>query len=398
MYRRRIGNGTIQGGSTSNMNKSETMTSRRRVLAAINHEIPDRMPIDLGTHFSTGISVFAYYNLRKHLGLSTDHVEMIDCVQMLGNVDNDIADRFHIDTVLLNPSWPKAYSWSPREGYTFSVPETFKPEQQPDGGWKIRVPEGEMYMPAGGFFFDGAWPDFYRMSPEDKLDFFAGRAERLYKETDKFTMMMGFSAYFHGLDFACDMLTDPEKCMEDNERILKEQIDRFDSINAKMGRFIQGIEINSDLGTQQGLMCTPDSYAECCQPYLKRFCSHVHETSDIKIFMHSCGSIIKALPMIIDAGVDVLNPVQISAREMDPKTLKENYGKDICFWGGGCNTQVALWQYSPEEIREHVKKLIDIFKPGSGFVFNQVHNIMGNVPPENIVAMLDTAYENSFYD
>lgn len=375
----------------------ETMTSRQRVLSAINHQEPDRMPIDLGVHFSTGISAFAYYNLRNHLGLSTDKVEMIDCVQMLARVDDDILERFHVDTVLLNPAWPKPYFWQPREGYRFQVPDTFRPEAQPNGAWKVEINGNSMYMPEGGFFFDGAWPDFYCMSEEDKLDFFAKRAEKLYKETDKFTMMMGYGAFFGGLDFACDMLTDPELCIEQNEHHLKAQIEKFDRMNAKMGKYVQAIELNSDLGTQQGLMCTPDSYAECCQPFLKKFCQHVHETSDIKIFLHSCGSVIKAIPMLIDAGVDVLNPVQISAREMDPKVLKEQFGDKICFWGGGCETQTALWSYTPDQIRDHVKELVSIFKPGGGFVFNQVHNIMGNVPPENIVAMLDTAYENSWY-
>lgn len=384
--------------NTGNRKPAETMTSRERVLAAIEHRTPDRMPIDLGTHFSTGISAFAYYNLRKHLGLSTEDVEMIDCVQMLARVDDDIIDRFHVDTVLLNPEWPVHKKWTPREGYAFHVPTTFNPESQPDGGWKIHTDGGEMYMPAGGFFFDGAWPDFYCLPQEEKLSLFAKRAEKLYKETDKFTMMMGFSAYFGGLDFACDMLTDPEICKEANEKALASQIEYFDRVNAKMGKYIQGIEVNSDLGTQQGLMCTPDSYEECCLPYLKRFCRHVHETSGIKVFMHSCGSIIKAIPMIIDAGVDVLNPVQISAREMDPRLLKEKFGREICFWGGGCETQTAIWKNTPDEIRGHVKELVNLFKPGGGYVFNQVHNIMGNVPPENIVAMLDTAYENSFYE
>jgi uroporphyrinogen decarboxylase len=374
------------------------MTSRQRILSTIAHQEPDRMPIDLGVHFSTGISAFAYYNLRKHLGLSTDQVEMIDCVQMLARVDEDILERFHVDTVLLNPPWPKPYRWQPREGYEFSVPDTFQPQRQANGAWKVELDGDKLLMPEGGFFFDGAWPDFYHMNEEDKLNLFARRAERLYKETDKFTMMMmGFSAFFGGLEFACDMLTDPDLCRETNQRILDRQIEKFDRMNKKFGKYVQAVEINSDLGTQQGLMCTPDSYVECCLPYLKKFCQHVHDTSDIKIFLHSCGSVYKAIPMLIEAGVDVLNPVQISAREMDPKVLKEQYGDKICFWGGGCETQTVLWRHTPEQIRAHVKELVSIFKPGGGFVFNQVHNIMGNVPPENIVAMLDAAYENSAY-
>ncbi len=375
----------------------ETMTSRQRVLKTINHENTDRMPIDLGVHFSTGISVFAYYNLRRLLGLDVDNIEMIDCVQMLARVDRDVIDRFHIDTVLLNPAWPSTHIWNPRGDYRFRVPDTFHPTQQPDGAWKMPVGDAEMYLPAGGYFFDGAWPDFYGLDDPARMDLFARRAEELYKETDKFTLMMGFCSYFYDLNFACDMLTDPDKCRRLNETMLAREIARFDEVNRRMGGYIQAIELNGDLGMQSGLMCTPDSYEELCYPYLKAFCRHVHENSDIKLFLHSCGSIYRALPMIVDAGVDILNPVQISAREMDPQTLKKEFGDKICFWGGGCETQTALWSYTPQQIREHVKGLVDIFKPGGGFVFNQVHNIMGNVPAENIVAMLDTAYENSFY-
>ena len=376
---------------------SETMTSRERILKTLNHKKPDRMPIDLGVHFSTGISAFAYWNLREHLGLSTDNIEMIDCVQALARVDKDIIDRFHIDTELLNPKWQNPYKWTPRGKYSFSVPDTFQPILQKDGGWKCQTENSEMYMPTGGYFFDGAWPDFYRLPEDEKLDCFAKNAERIYKESYKFTMFMGFSAFFHGLDFACNMLTDPEICKTDNELLLAKQIAQFDKINKKFGRYINAIEINSDLGTQNGLMCTPDSYEETCYPYLKAFCKHVHESSDIKIFMHSCGSIIDAMPYILSAEVDVISPVQISARGMDPIILKEKYGDKICFWGGGCDTQSVLWSKTPDEVAHHTKEMTDMFKPGGSFVFTQVHNIMGNVPPENIVAMLDTAYENSFY-
>ena len=123
----------------------------------------------------------------------------------------------------------------------------------------------------------------------------------------------------------------------------------------------------------------------------------VHESSNIKVFMHSCGSIAPMIPLLIEAGVDILNPVQISAANMDASDLKKKYGSKICFWGGGCNTQHILPNGTPEKVAENTRSLIEAFKPESGFVFNQVHNIMGNVPPENIAAMLDTAYENAWY-
>lgn len=371
------------------------MTSRERVRNAIERKPVDRMPIDFGVHFSTGISVFAYQRLREYLGLNTDKIELIDTSQCLARVDDDILDRFHVDTVLLSPPFEKTKIWNPREDYKFVVPHNFDAVLQPDGAYTVELGGKKMRMPAGGFFFDGDWLNFAGHNEAQMLDAFSLRAEKLHKETERFTMLMGFSAFFDGIEQACDMLVDPEGVMARNEKRLADQIAYFDRVNAKMGKFIDSIEVNGDLGTQLNLMCTPDSYEQTVYPYLKRFCEYVHQNSDIKIFMHACGAINLALPFIVDAGVDAINPVQISANDMDPKTLKETYGKDICFWGGGCDTQNVLWKESPEFVKEHVENLIKIFAKDSGFVFNQVHNIMGNVPPENVVALYDTAYENS---
>ncbi len=380
------------------MAKTEYMTARQRVVAAVNHQQPDRVPIDLGMHFSTGISVFAYQNLRRYLGLPTDNTELIDCVQCLARVEEDVIDRFHVDTILLNPPYQARKQWTPKPGHTVWVPEVFNPVATDDGGYRLEFAGEQLYMPSNGYFFDGGWPDFYDLSMEDKHALFAKRAEKLYMETDKYTMFMGFSGYFGGLDFACDMLTDPEICIEENEKLLEQQIKMFDSVNEKMGKYINCIEINSDLGTQQGLMCTPNSYAEVCLPYLKKFCEHVHNNTDIHVFLHSCGAVSQLIPQFIEAGIDILNPVQISARGMDAQTLKAEYGDRICFWGGGCDTQTVLNNASAEEVAAHTKEQISVFKPNGGYVFNQVHNVMADIKPENIVAMYDTAYENSFYD
>ena len=164
-----------------------------------------------------------------------------------------------------------------------------------------------------------------------------------------------------------------------------------------MGEYIQGICLNSDLGSQAAPFCRPSVYAELCAPYVKRLCTFIHENSDCKVFLHCCGSIKPMIPILIDAGVDILNPVQISAQNMEPRQLKQEFGDKLTFWGGGCNTQEALWRGTPAQVAANVRELVSVFKPGSGFVFNQVHNIMGNVPPQNIVAMLDTAYAESFY-
>ena len=374
------------------------MTRRQRVLAAIEHKTADRMPIDLGVHFSTSISAFAYRDLREYLGLSTDRIVISDPFQMLARVDEDILQRFHCDCLLLNPSWKNPKRWDVRGKYSFLTSDKLQLVLNEEGDWFARRDGKQTRMPVGGYFFDGEGvsADDYN-GPEERMRAYAARAEWIYKETDYFTMQMGFSGFFGGLDFACDVLTEPEEMLEKQKQALALQLSRIQKVIETYGRYIQSIEVNSDLGMQSAPYLRPESYEKFCMPYLKKFCSFVHANSDIKIFMHSCGSINPLIPYIIEAGVDILNPVQISASNMNPQELKSKYGDKICFWGGGCDTQTVLPWAEPEEVSRHVKGLVDTFKPNGGYVFNQVHNIMGNIRPENIVAMLDTAYENSFY-
>lgn len=376
-------------------NKIETMNSRQRVIAAIEHKPVDRVPIDLGVHFSTGISAFAYWNLREYLGLSTDNIKIVDPIQFLARVDEDILNRFHCDCLLLNPCFPNLHEWNPRGKYRFQIPGAMQPKLNSDGSWIVERNGEKARMPKGGFFFDGDWPPFNDDGYSERRE---KRAERIFKETDYFTMLMGFWAFFRSSpDFLCDMLTDPESVKETCQKSLDEQIDYMGNVINSMGQFIQAIEVNSDMGMQNGPFCNPAVYAEICAPYLKKFCSFVHQNSDIKIFMHNCGSIKPFIPILIDCGIDVLNPVQISADNMDPGQLKREFGDKIAFWGGGCNTQQILNMGTPKDVEDNVRILMNIFKPNSGFVFNQVHNIMGDIKPENIVAMFDTAYSESFY-
>lgn len=379
--------------------KRETMSRRDRVLAAICHQQPDRMPIDLGVHFSTGISVFAYQNLRKHLGLSIDNIAIAEVVQMLARVDDDIRARFHCDTMLLNPPWRNPIRWTVRDDFSFWLCNKVLPQQNEKGEWIVSRGNEFMRMPPNGYFFDGAWLSAHDAdSDAEEMELFGQAAERIYKETDYFTLMMGFSAYFNGIEFGCTMLTDPETAIAQQEADLRQNLARIEQVIRTFGPYIQAIEINSDLGSQNAPFVRPSLYEKFCLPYLKEFTSFVHRNSDIKIFLHSCGSIEPLIPYIIEGGVDILNPVQISAQNMEPERLKRLYGDRICFWGGGCDTQNILPHATPEQIRQHVAETTRIFKPGGGFVFNQVHNIMGDVPPENVVAMFDAAYENAFYD
>lgn len=376
----------------------EYLTSRERVIRAINHQPVDRYPLDLGMHFSTGISIFAYINLRKYLGLDIGNVNLVDTVQMLAKVDEDIIERFHLDTILLNPPFKHTKKWTPREGYTFFIPEEMNAVLQGENFFVERNGE-KMRMPKDGYFFDGSWLQFKDYYGLEEAAYYGKQAVRMHNETDKFTCLMGqFVGFFDGIDMACNMLLDGDMVHEQNKKLLKTQLEWLECFVKNGGGCVGAIEINSDLGMQNAPMLSPDCYEEFVLPYMKEFIKVIHETTSAKVFLHGCGSIEPLIPHIIEAGVDILNPVQISAKNMHPQTLKDKYGDKICFWGGGCNTQEVLPFASPEEVRQNVQMLTSIFKKNSGFVFNAVHNIMGNVPPENIVAMYEQAYKNSFWE
>lgn len=376
--------------------RRECLTSRERVKRAVNHEPVDRTPIDLGMHYSTGISAFAYWNLREHLGLPVGEVEIIDPGQFLARVEDDVLQRFHCDCVCLHPGYPNTAIWNPRDRYRFRVPQRMLPQKQEDNAWVAEHNGRRMKMPEGGFFFDGDGLDLWD-GDLSFLDATARNAERIHNETDYYTVYIGFGAYFSdNPDWLVNFMLEPEEADARNRKWLEADLKHAGQVIDRMGRHIQGICINSDLGTQTAPFIRPSIHAERIAPLIAEFCGFVHRNSDCQIFMHSCGAMEPFLPALIEAGVDAINPVQVSCTNMNPVKLKENFGKRIAFWGGGCDTQNVLGRGTPEDVKQNVRDLMAAFAPDSGFVFNQVHNVMGNVPPENVVAMLDTAYEESF--
>lgn len=378
-------------------NRLETMTSRQRVTEAINHRVPDRMPIDLGMYSATGISAFAYQNLREYLGLDISHIEMAELVQGLARVDTDILERFHCDCVLLNPPPAKAALWNPRGEYSFWVPDYFRPERNAAGDWVVKHNAQQMRMPGDGFFFDGDWIAFQNIWEEPVFNAYTARAEMIFKETEYFTAFRGFYPFYdQNMDYFCDMLTDPDALIEKNARRLPIWKERAGRVIDAMGGHIGAICMSGDLGGQNTPMCRPDDFEWIVMPFLKELTGLVHRNSDLKVFLHCCGAIEPLIPLLIESGIDILNPVQISADGMAPRHLKEKYRKDIVFWGGGVDTQHVLGACPPPQVRENVRELVRIFKQDGGYVFNPVHNIMGNVSPESIVAVYDTAYEESF--
>lgn len=375
------------------------LTGRQRLIRTLNREPVDRFPIDFGSHFSTGISAFAYWHLRQHLGLSCDAIEVVDPSQFLARVDDDVRDLFHVDTALLHAGWPATARWNPRGGYEFTLPRGFVDgaERQPTGDWIIRQGERKTRLPAGGFFFDGDWLGYDHRPEAERLAALVAEARRLRERDDPGILLMGgFWAFASDSpDWLMRSAEDPERVLEDNERSLQDQLARVGRLIDALGDRVQVVEVNSDLGSQRAPFIGPKMWCRLSQPFLRRFCDFVHRNSDWKVFIHSCGSIQPLIPHLIDAGIDILNPVQVTAANMDPAELKRRFGDRLVFWGGGCATQGILDRATPAQVRDNVRQLSGILGAGGGFVFNQVHNVMGDVPPENVVAMLDEAFSVS---
>jgi uroporphyrinogen decarboxylase len=204
--------------------------------------------------------------------------------------------------------------------------------------------------------------------------------------------------YMRGLEhWFMDTLENPGFCEALLDHILRYWMDFYDGFLGEAGDLVDVVMIGDDLAGQSGPLFSPDFYRKVVKPRQKRLVQHIKSLTPARIWYHTCGSCVEYIPDLIDNGADILNPVQISARDMDSRTLKDRFGTRIVFWGGGIDSQRVLPFASPETVREEVRRNLDIFKVGGGYVFNSVHNIQHGVPPQNITALFDAAYEYGFY-
>ncbi len=377
------------------------------------------MPIDLGGMRSTGIHAYALQELQARLGKDPASVKVYDCGQFLGWPDEALRARFHLDVVALEPPNRNTESddwhrWEPRPGFSFLMPKDFLPELQPDGSWILTDKSWNhaSRMPRNGFYFDDvdspmavrtvvSVKDYAPTSTyEDEwLDSLSRRADWLWRNTDCAILGSFFGGSMFNLNIGgmvnwMEMLvTEPELAREYVEKSCDAMIRRARLFHQAAGDKVFALVIGDDMGTQRGELYSPATFRAVNAPGYKRFCQWVHANTNYKVFLHCCGSIYHYMETLIDCGIDILNPVQTSAANMEPRRLVKEFGGRIVFWGGGCDTQRVLPFGTPEEVREHVRERIGVFRPSNGFVFNQVHNIQANVPVDNIIAMLDTAYE-----
>jgi len=388
------------------MNKRETMTPRERLLKTLNHEIPDRVPMDLGGN-QTGIHRVAYANLIKHLGVKDDIVIM-DAVQQLARPCEAVLQRFHIDTRYIAAgapaSWKGGIVQNKRDGKLWhDLTDEFGIT------WSM-CDDSPLYMDITHHPLANATIDDIKRYPFPKGDDptrFTGLRERaltLKKETP-YAVVSGISGvvyeicwYMRGLEqWFCDLMTDQPFCEALIDQTLKFWMDWFRLFLDEVGDVVDVIMIGDDLAGQDGPLFNPDLYRSIVKPRHKKLVQYIRSRTKAKIWYHTCGNCTRYIPELLDNGIHILNPVQISAAHMDPTGLKKQFGKNIVFWGGGTDSQHILPFAKPEVVAEHVRHNVEIFKQAGGYVFNNVHNIQGGVPPENIVTMYDAAYEASFY-
>lgn len=396
------------------------MTSRERILAAINHRPVDRPPIDLGGTRQSGIAAIAYAKLRPHLGISGPPPKVFDLFQMLAEIEPGVAERFGADCVFLNRA-SVAFgitneNWKPFtlfDGTGVLVPGGFNPETDARGDLVLRRgDEIVARMPKNGFYFDrlekypGALhPDLDSWEPPrlsaPELHHYETQARFAFEQTDKAVIAAMGPPYelFNGIgqgDFEAWMITfatEPEYVERLYAKLTDAWIENLAALHRAVGEHVQILQIADDFGTQNAPFLSPAMFRDLVMPAYKRGLDWIHANTPWKVLLHSDGALVPLIPSIIEMGVDILNPVQTTAAGMDPSRLVAEFGHDLAFWGGSCDCQGTLTNGSPQQIADEVRRNLDAFRPlDGGHIFASVHNIQANVPPENIVALFDAAH------
>jgi len=414
------------------------MNYKARVETALRHEEPDKVPVDLGSTAVTGIHARAVAGLRDHYGLEKRPVKVWEPYQFLGSIDNDLLDILGVACCGLvsrntlfgfpNEDWKEFRTpW----GQEVLVSSHFQTTESPDRGLWI-YPKGDLeappsgHMPRSGFFFDTIIRqepvDENNLNVEDNLEEFAPVSDEDLRYFEREAKKLAGSdravvATFGGTAFGdislvpAPFLKRPRGIRDITEwyistvtrqdyihQVFSRQceiaLENLAKINSAVGDLVSVLFVcGTDFGTQSSQFCSPDTYESLWAPYYRRINDWVHQHTSWKTFKHCCGAVEPLVSHFIDSGFDILNPVQISATGMDPKKLKDKYGDRLVFWGGGVDTQKTLPFGRPNEVREEVLRLLDVFAAGGGYVFNTVHNIQANVPIANIAAMIEAVKE-----
>ena len=409
-------------------------TSRERVLAAIRHEETDRVPIDFGGHRSSGIAAIAYARLKKALGVKTGGIYVYDMIQQLAIVEPEILDITGSDVIELGRAFMLAEEdwkdWILPDGTPCKIPGFINVERHGDD-WYLLARDGTdlAVQKEGCLYFEQIhWP-WLEQNPEEQ-DFsdleeaFAhcmwtatpgpggdipltdeGLAKiessaRAFRSSTNRAVMGLFGGnlfevpqFLYRIDkYFMHLVEHPEACERLSEALCSFYLPRLEKWLRAVSPYIDVILFGDDLGGQNGPLLSPAMYRRFLKPWHRALWKRVKELAPhVCVHLHCCGGIEPLLNDLIDAGLESSNPVQITCAGMDPAHLKRTYGDRFVFWGGGCDTRHVFPLGTPAEVRQNVRHLVDIWRPGGGYVFQQVHNILSDVPPENIIAMFEEA-------
>lgn len=414
------------------------MTSRERVRAALAHKETDRPPIDFGGHRSSGIAAIAYAKLKKALGIQSGGIYLHDMVQQLAIVENEVLDALGGDTVELGRGFMQQdedwQDWVLPDGTPCKIPGFINIENR-DGDWYLMSDKGidlaiqkqgmlyfeqihwpwldkplenHDYSGLDEAFRDNMWsgiatPGGHLPFTEEGLEELEAGAKALYESTDRAIIglfggnLFEVPQFFYRIDnYLMKMGLDPEGCEVLSETLCDFYLPRIEKWLAAVGPYIDVMLFGDDLGGQNGPLTSPDMYRRYFKPWHAKLWKTAKQLAPhVNIHLHSCGGIEPLLEDLIDAGLESENPVQITSDGMDPALLKKKYGQRFTFWGGGCDTRSVLPKGTPHKVSKHVKEQIGLFSGGGGFVFQQVHNILADVPPENIIAMFEAVQSAS---
>ena len=417
------------------------MTSRDRMIETLSHREPDRVAIDLGATNATGINAVVYNKLKNLLGINDGQVKVTDIIGQLAEVEPDVLNRLGGDVVMLRRLAPSLgipiRGFKPgklTDGTNCLHADSYHPMhdendnmvlyKMTDGTDRIHpFPFNNAYqqydkgmivakLPKGSYSFARVYHPLRNIDTIEELDkfgfpeidgeeveFLTNEAKRLYTHTDKaicgifmgnvFELGQLYWGYQKFFEF---MLLEPDMVQHYFERRTEAFMRDLDKFLGAVGKYIHIIDFWDDLGTQDSLLLSPQLYRSTVKPFHAKMFDFVKKNyPHLKIFFHSCGAIYDLIPDFIEIGVDILNPVQISAYGMDPARLKKEFGQHLVFWGGGVDTQKVLNNGTVEDVRKMSKQMLDIFAPGGGYVFSQVHNIEACVPAENVLAAFEMA-------
>ena len=378
------------------------MNARERVMSALNHREPDRVPIDLGATICSSIHRQAYVALKQYLGMEVEALRLADYIQQLPYLDEALLERFGVDFRMVQlpaATTPDVRIFEEGDYYAFMDRWGSKLHMPKDGGLYFDWVEFPIQEPTLEALDRYAWP---RPDPPEYLAQLRREAEVLYKHTDY--ALVGNAIIGGGIfeqparvmgleNFFMALVSEPRFADRLMERITDIYVESCNNYLDQLGEYIQVFTYWDDLCGQDGWLISPDLYRKMIKPKQRRLLEAIRKKTDVKVYYHSCGAAYDLLPDLIELGFDAINPVQVSARGMDTRRLKQEYGQDITFWGGGVDTQSVLPFGTPQEVADEVKRRIDDLAPGGGFIFAAVHNIQAFVPPENVVTAFETALE-----